>query len=272
MWSPHDLLSRLLGALDRRRNAAALVGSAALSLWLYAHGGALGRPLRGAVDVVLGPLHAVTSTAISLLNVWVWKENQDLQARLLTERLDRMALEELKLENARLRALLEFPAPFGFRTVPCSIVSYDEEPLGASVTVDRGRSTGLKGGEAVVSMDGLVGRVAEVYPSRARVLLVSNYEAPVAVRVQQSRVLGVVEWDPLSARMHMKNVPATEQVAEGDTLISSGMGGIYPEGLYVGRVESVRLDPMGLVQEIVVAPGARFNRLEELFLLIPLGS
>ena len=272
MWSFRDLLSRLLGLLDRRRNAAAVLGAAVLSLWLYAHGGGLAPPLRGALDLVIGPLHAVTSTTLSLLNVWVWKENRDLQASLLKERLDRMELEEVRLENARLRALLEFPAPFGFRTVPCSIVSYDEEPLGASVTVDRGRSAGLKGGEAVVSIDGLVGRVAEVYSARSKVLLVSNYEAPVAVRVQQSRVLGVVEWDPLSARLQMRNVPATEPVAEGDTLISSGMGGIYPEGLYVGRVESVRLDPMGLVQEIVVAPGARFNRLKELFLLLPLGS
>jgi rod shape-determining protein MreC len=137
------------------------------------------------------------------------------------------------------------------------------------VTVDRGTVSGLAGGEAVVSIDGLVGHVAQLFPGRARVRLITNYEAPVSVRVQRNRVIGVLEWDPATAKLRMRNVPASEEVAQGDTLVSSGLGGVYPEGLYVGRVESVRPDPMGLVQEIVVRPGARFNRLDELFLLIP---
>jgi rod shape-determining protein MreC len=270
MWTPHELLSRLFGFLDRHRSGGVLAGSIVLSLWLYAHAGGAAGPMRRTVDMVVGPLHAVTSSTLALLNVWVWKENRDLQAALLAERMDRGALEEARLENARLRALLEFKAPSGFRTIPCSVVSLDAEPLGASLTIDRGASAGLSGGESVVSVDGLVGHVAQVFPGRARVRMVTNYEAPVAVRIQESRVLGVVEWEPTTARLHMRNVPASEVVAEGDTLISSGLGGVYPEGLYVGRVEAVRLDPMGLVQDIVVRPGARFSRLEELFVLRPL--
>jgi rod shape-determining protein MreC len=270
MWSPVEFLTRALSFLERRRNAAVLAGALLGSLWLSTHSDPIAPPLRRAADMVVGPLQTVASGVMAILNVWVWKENQDLKSRLLSERMDRLALDELTLENARLRALLDFPAPAGFRTVPCSVVGLDPDPFGASLTIDRGARAGLSGHEAVVSVDGLVGTVVEVYPSRARVRMITHYEAPVGVRIERNRVLGVVEYDPGSARLMMRNVPATEEVAEGDTLISSGLGGIYPEGLYVGRVETVRLDPMGLVQEIVVIPGAHVPRLEELFILLPL--
>lgn len=270
MWSPVELLTRLLGRLERHRNAVVLALSLIVSLWFYNAGQGAGPPLRRLADMVLGPVQTLTSSTLALLNVWVWKENRDLQSNLLNERVDRLALDEARLENARLRLLLDFRAPAGFRTIPCTVVALDPEPFGASITIDRGTSSGLVGDEAVVSVDGLVGRIVEIYGARARVRLVTHYESPVAVRVQRNRVLGVVEFDPVSAQLHMRNVPATEEVAEGDTLISSGMGQYYPEGLYVGRVEAVQLDPMGLVQDIRVRPGARFNRLEELFVVKPL--
>lgn len=270
MWNPVELLTRLLDLLGRHKNAAVLAGSLAVSLWLHAAAGPIGPPLRRLADTALVPVQLLTSNTLALLNVWVWKENRDLQERLLAERMDRLALDEVRLENARLRLLLDFRAPAGFRTIPCTVVAMDPEPFGASITIDRGTAAGLLGDESVVSVDGLVGRIVEIDRGRSRVRLLTHYEAPVAVRVQKSRVLGVVEWDPTTARLHMKNVPATEAVAEGDTLISSGMGLQFPEGLYVGRVEAVRLDPMGLVQDIVVRPGAHFNRLEELFVVMPL--
>jgi rod shape-determining protein MreC len=272
MWNPLESFSRSVAFLHRHRSGAVLACAVLSSAWIYSLGstGPPG-PFRQVVDLGLGTLQTGASTALGFLNVWVWKESRDLREALMRERLDRGRLEEALTENARLRAMLGFPPPAGFRAVPCMVVSLDPEPLGGSLTVDRGTVSGLAGGEAVVSVDGLVGHVAEVFSARARVRLVANYDAPVAVRIQRNRVLGVVEWDPGAARLLMRNVPATEEVAEGDTLISSGLGGVYPEGLYVGSVEAVRPDPMGLVQEIVVRPGARFNRLEELFLLLPGG-
>lgn len=270
IWNPIELLTRLLALLDRHRGGSVLGGSVLLSLLLFAQGESLGPPLRRAADLTIGPLQTLTSGTLALLNVWVWKENADLQARLLEERVDRVALDELRLENARLRLLLEFPAPPGFRTIPCTVTGLVTEPFGASLTIDRGRSAGLTGGEAVVSVDGLVGRIIEVAGGSSRVRMVNHYEAPIGVRVQRNRVAGVMEWDPGLGRLRMRNVPATDEVAEGDTLLTSGLGGVYPEGLYVGQVESVHLDPMGIVHDIVVAPGARFHRLEELFVLRPL--
>src|SRR5262249_15012219 len=163
-------------------------------------------------------------------------ENRDLRTALMKERLDRGRYAEALGENARLRALLGFPSPGGFRAIPCMVTSLDPEPLGGSISVDRGSSSGVVAGQAVVSIDGLVGSVAQVFAARSRVRVLTNYDAPVAVRIRRNRVLGVVEWDPGTARLLMRNVPATEEVAEGDTLISSGLGGVYPEGLFVGSV------------------------------------
>ena len=267
MLSPALLLTRLLDFLERHRNLAVLIAGALVSLWLHHSAPAVGPPLRRLADTALVPVQALTSNTLALLNVWVWKENRDLQAKLLAERMDRVALDETRLENARLRLLLDFKAPAGFQTIPCTVVSLDPEPFGASLTIDKGTRGGLTGEEAVVSVDGLVGRIVEIDANRSRVLLLTHYDAPVAVRLSKSRILGVVEWDPTSARLHMRNVPATEAVAVGDTLISSGMGQLFPGGLYVGQVEEVKSDPMGLVWDIVVTPGARFNRLEELFVV-----
>ena len=268
MLSPLDLFSRVLTLLDRHRGGTALAAAVLAAVGLYALGdSAKIPPVRQGVEVSLGTLQTGVSGAMTFLNVWIWKENRDLKSALNKERLDRMRYEEALAENARLRLLLKFPSPSGFTALPCMVTSLDPEPLGGSVTVDRGRVSGLVGGEPVVSIDGLVGTIAEVFPTRARVRLLTNYDAPVGVRIQRNRVLGIVEWDPGAGRLLMRNVPATEEVAEGDTLLSSGLGGIYPEGMYVGSVENVRPDPMGLVKEIVVNPGAKFNRLEELFIL-----
>jgi len=270
MWNPLDLVSRFLNVLDRHRGGTALALALLSSAGLYALGSeARIPPLRSGLDLTLGTLQTGVSGAVTFLNVWIWKENHDLKKALVEERLDRMAYQETLAENTRLRALLGFSSPPGFQSLPCMVVSLDPEPLGGSVVVDRGRGSGLVGGEPVVSIDGLVGHVASVNSSRSQVRLVTNYDAPVAVRIQRNRVLGIVEWDAGTNRLLMRNVPATEEVSEADTLVSSGLGGVYPEGLYVGQVESVRPDPMGLVQEIVVKPGAAFDRLEELFILTP---
>ncbi len=270
MWNPIDLLSRLLALLERHKSAALLGAAVLFALTLYT-GGSAARftPVRRVLDLGLGTLHTGISSAMAVLNVWVWKENSDLRNALMEERLDRLRFDEALRENERFRAMLGFLPPPSFVPLPCLIIAASPEPLGGSITVNRGTSSGLRGGEAVVSLEGLVGHVSELHGNRSLIKLVTNYDSPVAVRVERNRVLGVLEWDPATARLHMRNVPATEEVVPGDSLISSGFGGIYPEGLFVGTVESVRPDPMGLVQEIRVSPGARFNRLEELFILRP---
>lgn len=270
MFDPLEYLSRILAFLDRHRSGTALVVSASLALGLHAAGREWSPPpLRRAMDLTVGTLQTGAAGTLAFLNVWIWKENNDLRAALMKERLDRMRLDEALAENTRLRLQLGFSPPPGFLSLPCMVLSLDAEPLGGSLTVDRGTHHGLVGGEAVLSVDGLVGHVAEVFPSRSRVRLLTHYESPVSVRIMRNRVLGILEWDPVAGRHFMRNVPVAEDVAEGDTLISSGLGGIYPEGLYVGRVLGIGDEPLGLVQEIFVAPGARFNALEELFILRP---
>lgn len=270
MFDPLEYLSRVLSFLDRHRGGTALVIATGLSLGLHAAGRDWSpQPLRQAMDISVGTLQTGASTALAFLNIWIWKENHDLRTALMKERVDRVRLDEVMAENSRLRLQLGFSPPPTFQSVPCLVLSLDAEPLGGSLTVDRGNRHGLVGGEAVMSVDGLVGSVAEVFPSRSRVRLLTHYESPVSVRVMRNRVLGIVEWDPVSGHHFLRNVPVSEDVAAGDTLISSGLGGVYPEGLYVGRVDRIGEQPMGLVQEVFVTAGARFNALEELFILRP---
>lgn len=270
MFDPLELASRFLAFLDRHRSGTALTVAILVALGFHSAGSEWSPPpFRRAMDLSVGTLQAGASGALAFLNVWVWKDLTDTRSALLKERMDRVRLEEALAENARLRAQLGYEAPGNFRPIPCMVTSLDTGPLGGSITVDRGSGAGVVGGEAVMSVDGLVGHVAEVFPGRSRVRLLTHYESPVSVRIVRNRVIGILEWDPASGRHLMRNVAAPEDVAQGDSLVSSGLGGVYPEGLYVGQVVSLGADPMGLVQEIVIRPGARFHSLEELFILRP---
>jgi rod shape-determining protein MreC len=138
--------------------------------------------------------------------------------------------------------------------------------------VDAGRRNGLTGGEPVVTPGGLVGTVDRLEGSRARVRLLRNPNSPVGVRDIRSRVVGIVEWDPGRQRLIMKFVPTQADVAEGDTLVSSGLGGIFPPGLPVGLIEKVVNSDERLTQDVVVQPFARFDRLDEVLVLLSAGN
>lgn len=195
---------------------------------------------------------------------------------------DRRRLSELEAENARLRASLGFAAASAHRLVACEVIARDEfSGWWRMVRVDRGSSAGVEPGMPVMAADGLVGLVREVSPRTADVVLLSDPSFRVAARLPRTGDLGVIVGGGVTAGgtdvlsllcppepETMTYVPREADVRPGDEVVTSGLGGVFPAGLLVGRVLRVTRPEPGLYQEAAIAPAADLGRLTYVFVII----
>jgi rod shape-determining protein MreC len=188
--------------------------------------------------------------------------------RMMRLELELARLRDAEQENRRLRDLLDYePSPL-YEVRAGRVIGLDLDPLMGVAWISLGKRDGLRGGEAVLTVDGLIGVVSEVWPGRARARLLRNSGTPVSVRDTRSRALGILEWDPGTSRLEVRHVPFQTDIARGDTLLTSGLGGVFPPGLPVGTVADVSDPPERLVKSVRVEPFASFDRLEEIFALM----
>jgi rod shape-determining protein MreC len=258
----------LFAYLERRRGTAILV-LAAIFLGLGATTTLIRRPplVAPLVDGVTGRFLSLFSQPLKLARFFEGPEGG--RARIMELELELASLRRAERENRRLRAMMGYGPPPGFQTVPGRVIGLDLDPLRGVAWISLGAGHGLRGGEAVMTVDGLVGVVSEVGDGRSRVRLLRNEYTPVSVRDIRSRSLGVVDWDPGTGRLRVNQVPFPADIAVGDTLVSSGLGGVFPPELPVGVVTDVHEPPERLLKEVTVRSFGRFDRLEEVFVLLP---
>jgi rod shape-determining protein MreC len=119
----------------------------------------------------------------------------------------------------------------------------------------------------VISPSGIIGKTVAVDDKASTVQLLKDPSCKVAARVQRSRASGIVSYLG-GPYLSLTNVPADQQVSVGDTVITSGLGGIFPRGLFIGTVTESRRKEGELFLEILVVPGAEFSILEEVFVVV----
>lgn len=186
--------------------------------------------------------------------------------RRLRSELEQLA--EVRLENERLSRLLEFreTTDIQARALPARVIAEDASSWFRTVVIDRGSTDGVQDGMPVVVAEGVVGRVIKSAPDESRVLLITDASSAVAGLVQRSRARGVCRGQGESLTfdfaMHW------EEIEEGDLIVTSGMGGVFPKGLSVGTVRRVQLNEYGLFQNVEVTPAVDFYRLEEVLVLL----
>ncbi len=210
---------------------------------------ALGRVVSGSWRGVADLVHAQSENAVL----------RD-RTRRLEQELDRLG--EVDLENARLRQLLEFRRTLQGELVTARVIGRDATGLARTLTLDRGESDGVARGAAVLAPEGVVGQVFLVSRHAARVLLVSDHNSGVDALVQRTRARGIVQ-GTIEGGCALNYVKRTEDVQVGDELVTSGLDGIFPKGLPVGRVTGIDKSGKGLFQSADVKPRVDFDRLEE---------
>ena len=186
-------------------------------------------------------------------------QNQQLKERLA-------ALEEAKLENDRIRALVDFAKAQDVPTIGARIIGRPTDSRQRSIVIDRGTSSGVQKGDTVVAAGGLVGQVVEVTPFDAQVRLITDSASGVAVLVQRTRVNGIVR-GALEAPLELDFVQTQVAPVVGDVLVTSGLGGTYPKGIVVGEVTAVSAPEAGLYAAITVASRVDIDRIEEVLVM-----
>jgi rod shape-determining protein MreC len=189
------------------------------------------------------------------------RENKRLTGELGALRLENQITNELLEENERLRAVLGFKKLHPPASVAAQVIGRDASPSSSTVTVNKGSLAGIMRDQAVITPDGVVGRVQTVLPGTARVQLLTDPGSTIAVRVQRNREEGLLEGK--LDRCALKYVSFYVDIQEGDLLVTSGLDGIYPKGLPVAMVTKVRKHEASSFQTVYADPVVRISRLEE---------
>ena len=167
-----------------------------------------------------------------------------------------------------LEELLGLRRDVGLSTVSARVIAGDATPYFRTITIDRGTADGVRRDLAVVSPDGVVGRVVgDPGPRAAKVQLLVDRNAAAGALIERTRAAGVVRGHTDQALLRMEYVSNLDDVAPGDVVITSGIDGIYPKGFPLGEVEEV-LDPTGLYRTIYLRPQVDFNDLEDVLVIV----
>jgi len=234
-------------------------------------------PLGTLVLTVLLPVQAgMVRVAESVESLWeefteigrLRVENARLRTQVDTLSRETAALREQAASAGRLERLLQLREQIAYRSVAARVISRDPGYWFTTLIVDRGRREGVDRNSPVVTPDGVVGRVIEVTPTASRILLIADSRSALGVLVQDSRAAGVVEGRG-SGTLHLKYLSRAAALKQGDRVVTSGLGGVFPRGLVVGRILSVTREEGALLQEAEVEPAAALDRLEEVLILLP---
>lgn len=202
-----------------------------------------------------------------LFLVHTTRENERLRNEVERLTLEAQITNELLSENERLRQALGFRKLNPPRSVVVQVIGKESSPASSTITVNQGSLAGLEKNRAVITPEGVVGRVLTALPGTAKVQLITDPGSTVAVRVLRNREEGLLEGK--IDRCALKYVSYYADIQEGDVLVTSGLDGIYPKGLPVATVASVRKHEASSFQTVTATPSVRFSRLEEALVLVP---
>jgi len=232
-------------------------------------------PGRIAISLI-APFQKASSSSIRFLrDIWqhyfflvhAAKENEYLEKELGKAFERNIQLKELKLSNSRLRSLLNFQEKITDRVLSAEVIGKDPSPYFKTILVDKGKNDGVEKGMAVVIPKGIAGQITDVSSHYSKVLLIIDHNSAVDALVQSDRARGIIQGDA-AGQCFLKYVLRKHDIAIGDTVVSSGMDGIFPKGLGVGVVSSVIKPKSGIFQEVTVTPYVDFEKLEEVLIVL----
>ncbi len=218
---------------------------------------------------ISNPVHWINNVWDSYLNLrGVKQENRALKYELARLRQEVVRYREALIENEQLRGLLRIRDKVEGRSLVASIVGMDIDPWVSTVTVDKGRVDGVRRNMVVLAAEGVAGRVIKSGLHFSRVMLISDYNSAVGAMIQSNRTRGILKGNG-RGRCTLEYVEKGIDVEVGDQVITSGTDGIFPKGLVLGRVSSVKnAGESTLFQTIEVEPAVDLHGLEKVLIVI----
>lgn len=189
-------------------------------------------------------------------------ENERLVAR-------NVELEEAEVTAKRLQELLDLRSTYNLQSTAARVIAGSTDSWTATVTIDRGTSAGIAVGMPVADECGAVGQVISCTPTTSTVRLLSDESSSVSAMVQASRAQGMVEGS-IDGTLHLAFIRTDQTVNVGDIVVTSGLGGVFPKGLPLGKVSSIESAPGSTYYDIIVEPYTKPGSLEEVLVITSL--
>lgn len=196
----------------------------------------------------------------------VQEENRDLKRIIYALKEENNRLREALQTDERLEKLSSFRSQFPYPSQLAQVYARGPSSWFKTVLINKGEKDGVAKDMAVATSEGVVGRVIEVSPDTAKVLLIIDPNSAMDVVIQRSRAQGIME-GKIDEVCILKYVQKNEDVQVGDRVLTSGLGGIFPKGLVVGTVRQVERKRPGIFQYIEVSPSVDLSKLEEVLVL-----
>ncbi|MDI6606115.1 MAG: rod shape-determining protein MreC [Candidatus Omnitrophota bacterium] len=185
---------------------------------------------------------------------------------LLKQRIN--ASEEVSLENERLKKMLSLKQRSSFKVILARVIAGSADSWSSSIIIDKGNSSGIKRGMAVITYLGLAGRVVETANSTSKIMLISDPDLSVSGMLQRSRQEGIVS-GTLGANLIMRYLPEDSDIKIDDKVVTSGLSRVYPKGLLIGSVIDLGREYSGLSRYAIIKPTVNLSSIEEVLVIIP---
>lgn len=198
--------------------------------------------------------------------VGIKEENKNLKKKINELKSVIISYQEGYLEAQRLKKLLSLTDDYNYNFIPARVIGREQAALSKTILINKGTVQGLKAGMPVVVPPGLIGRLVDVSWHASKVLLFIDENSNIDAIVQRTRMQGIISGAG-SRGLILKYISKTQDVQEGDVIVSSGMGGVFPKGLLIGQVSHVDRLEASLFLKINVAPFVDFSKLEEVLVL-----
>lgn len=222
-------------------------------------------PVRYLGSVIAAPFNAVGNIASNLTASPATlsdleAENEELRAKVAE-------LSEAQATAERLESLLGLQSTYSLQSTAARIIGESGDAWSRTVTIDKGSADGLAINMPVCNAAGIIGQIIEVSPTTATVRLVTDENSGISAMVQSTRAQGILQGQP-DGTLRLEYVTVDSDVKEGDIIVSSGLGGVYPKGLPLGVVSSVDRPDNASYYTIVVTPASSETENNEEVLVI----
>lgn len=225
-----------------------------------------------ALSVLKIPLYIFNGAKRELAGIIFYHRNYVLNGRLTSEnnllRNKFNTLNEIYLENARLKKLLSFKQQSSFKVIPARVIGRSMDSFASVVIIDKGNFNGIRRGMSVITHLGLLGRVIESSKDSSKVMILSDPSLGVSGVVQRTRQEGLV-CGTLGMYLIMKYLPQDADIRIQDRVITSGFNQAYPKGILIGTVVEIGNEFSSLGRYAVIRPAANLSHTEEVLVVVP---
>jgi rod shape-determining protein MreC len=222
-------------------------------------------PFERAAHAVGWTMHNGWSNYIDLRHVR--QQNKDLQQQLTRMHIEQAAIAEDALEGRRLQTLLAFKEKYVGSTVAAQVIGASGSDQSHVLTIDKGLRDGLRPDMAVITPDGIVGKLRDVFPTTAQVLEINDRSSGAGVILANTRIRAILR-GTVTGRVQIGNLTADSRIKPGEQVLTSGGDQVFPRGLPVGTIVSIAPDPDNQpYTAIVVRPAVNLDRVEEVIVI-----